>query len=324
MRALFLTKLLFFASNVTLIILVLLSIKFFANKPNRKFNDTVEVFNYSVKDSKTSADRTHNQRYSNKTEFKYILQWTSPRNVPFNSMGVGRSAFTSRNCPYTNCIVTSEKSYFSSVTEFDVIAFAGPEIAEFPEYFMPDRRARHQKYVFASIESAENYPVCSDRFDGFFNWTWTYKLDSDLRWGYMDVKDSYNNIIGPNKIMHWLKLEDMKPVSEEFKTKLKTKNKAAAWMVSNCNDMSGRHEFSKALKAELEKYKLELDIYGNCGELSCPRSNDAICMQMLREKYFFYLSFENSFSEDYVTEKLLKALQNNVVPIVFGGANYTR
>ncbi|KAJ8728733.1 hypothetical protein PYW07_006429 [Mythimna separata] len=33
---------------------------------------------------------------------------------------------------------------------------------------------------------------------------------------------------------------------------------------------------------------------------------------------------ENSFDEDYVTEKLLTALQHNMVPIVYGGADYTR
>nr|XP_037877562.1 alpha-(1,3)-fucosyltransferase C-like [Bombyx mori] len=45
---------------------------------------------------------------------------------------------------------------------------------------------------------------------------------------------------------------------------------------------------------------------------------------MIREKYYFYLSFENSFGEDYVTEKLLHALEFDAVPVVYGGANYTR
>nr|XP_053607875.1 alpha-(1,3)-fucosyltransferase C-like isoform X2 [Plodia interpunctella] len=38
----------------------------------------------------------------------------------------------------------------------------------------------------------------------------------------------------------------------------------------------------------------------------------------------FKQTFENSFSEDYVTEKLLIALKNNAIPVVYGGANYTR
>jgi hypothetical protein len=39
--------------------------------------------------------------------------------------------------------------------------------------------------------------------------------------------------------------------------------------------------------------------------------------------YFFYLSFENSFCPDYVTEKLYTAFETGTVPVVFGGANYS-
>ncbi|KAJ2937861.1 hypothetical protein O0L34_g18682 [Tuta absoluta] len=45
---------------------------------------------------------------------------------------------------------------------------------------------------------------------------------------------------------------------------------------------------------------------------------------MIKNNYYFYLSFENSFCDDYVTEKLLNAVQNYAVPIVYGGANYSR
>lgn len=314
MRAPLLRKIFFCASIVTLLICVLFAFRISLNNP---FN-TVKVF-INSKDSKTGViNKNKNPMY------KYILQWTSPRNVPFDSMGIGQQGFTSRNCSYTNCIVTSEKYYLNDITDFDVIAFAGPEIVSFPDIFLPTRRAHHQKYVFASIESSYNYPICSNRFDGFFNWSWTFRLDSDVRWGYMDIKDSNNKIIGPNEVMHWMDLKDMKPVSEEFKQKLKSKRIAAAWFVSNCFDRSGRFLLAQALEHELKKYNLELNVFGDCGKFACPQSRDEICMKMLGETYFFYLSFENSISKDYVTEKLLKALQTNVVPIVFGGANYTR
>lgn len=45
---------------------------------------------------------------------------------------------------------------------------------------------------------------------------------------------------------------------------------------------------------------------------------------MLDTEYKFYLAFENSLCVDYVTEKLYGALQRGIVPVVFGGANYTR
>ena len=47
-------------------------------------------------------------------------------------------------------------------------------------------------------------------------------------------------------------------------------------------------------------------------------------MTMLDSKYKFYLSFENSFCEDYVTEKFFTVLAYNTVPVVMGGANYSK
>ena len=43
----------------------------------------------------------------------------------------------------------------------------------------------------------------------------------------------------------------------------------------------------------------------------------------MNDDYKFYLSFENSLCRDYVTEKLWRILQINVVPIVLGSANYS-
>lgn len=45
---------------------------------------------------------------------------------------------------------------------------------------------------------------------------------------------------------------------------------------------------------------------------------------MLETTYKYYLSFENSICTDYVTEKLFKVMQYNIVPIVMGGANYSQ
>jgi alpha-1,3-fucosyltransferase len=48
------------------------------------------------------------------------------------------------------------------------------------------------------------------------------------------------------------------------------------------------------------------------------------CYDMLERDYKFYLSFENSICVDYVTEKFFAILDYNVVPVVLGGANYSR
>jgi hypothetical protein len=43
---------------------------------------------------------------------------------------------------------------------------------------------------------------------------------------------------------------------------------------------------------------------------------------MLKQKYKFYLSFENSFCKEYLTEKVAKMMSLNIVPIVLGGSRY--
>ncbi|KAG6450281.1 alpha-(1,3)-fucosyltransferase C [Manduca sexta] len=299
-------KILYYCSILFLIVIVYVTLKdFLSNKNDHRNNKKIRVLN-------------------EETTMKYILQWTSPRNVPFVYMGVGQNGFIERKCPHVNCIVTADPNYLEDITKFDVIAFAGPEVVRMSEERLPKKRSPRQKYAFASIESSHNYPVCSNRFDNYFNWTWTYKLDSEVRWGYISIRDKDKKVVGPKKDMHWPKLEDMDPISDELKAKLKTKTKAAAWFVSNCLTNSKRERFVNDLKMELEKYKHVIDIYGRCGLMSCSRDSPDKCNKLIEDTYYFYLSFENSFAEDYVTEKLVTPLQNNAVPIVFGGGNYTR
>ena len=40
--------------------------------------------------------------------------------------------------------------------------------------------------------------------------------------------------------------------------------------------------------------------------------------------YKFYLSFENSVCNDYVTEKFYEILAHDLVPVVYGGINYAK
>lgn len=264
----------------------------------------------------------YERRQINRT--KYILIWTLPNTDPLMYLGQGQQRFITRNCKETKCFISTNRSLFDSITQFDVIVFSIKEIVEKKVTDLPIGRSLSQKYVFASSESSDYYPLCDDRFDKYFNVTWTYKLNSDISYGYIVIRNDEGDVIGPKEVMQWKSIEDMDPINDTLKIKLTSKRFAAAWFVSNCNAPSNRDNFVKELQNELKKFQMDVDIYGSCGTKKCPRRSMASCLQLVERDYYFYLSFENSFSEDYVTEKLLHALQNYAVPVVFGDANYSR
>jgi len=106
--------------------------------------------------------------------------------------------------------------------------------------------------------------------------------------------------------------------------------------VTNCNSQSGREVYVNELKkhidvyfhCDIEYFKVliviifKVDIFGGCGTFTCPRSNETACWEMAEQKYYFYLSFENSICKDYVTEKFFNAMNYKIIPIVFGGTDY--
>lgn len=98
--------------------------------------------------------------------------------------------------------------------------------------------------------------------------------------------------------------------SKEHKTKL------VLWIVSNCHTQSKREEYV----SELERF-VPVDIYGSCGDFPCSRDGGG-CLPAISHQYKFYLSFENSLCNDYITEKLFIVMQYDIVPVVFGGGDY--
>lgn len=262
--------------------------------------------------------------YSTKRQdLKYVLQWTTSNVAPFLFMGRGQEGFIKRNCPVQNCFMTDDRLYFRDVKDFDVVLFNGPELHR-SYWTFPTQRAPYQIYTFVSTESSDNYPICQPSFDYFFNRTWTYKLDSDIPFNYIIITNKRYQIIGPKREMHWIDINKMLPINDSIKARLAKKTKAAAWFVSNCYAVNDRDTIAKSLKDELKKYGLQLDIYGKCGDMICEKYEQKQCSALVERDYYFYLAFENSFSEDYVTEKLLTALQHYSVPVVYGAANYSR
>ncbi|XP_076034300.1 uncharacterized protein LOC143021023 isoform X2 [Oratosquilla oratoria] len=69
---------------------------------------------------------------------------------------------------------------------------------------------------------------------------------------------------------------------------------------------------------------LPVDTFGGCGRFSCGSNEGEACYRkVLAPNYKFYLAFEDNMCEDYVSDKPYRALMHGMVPVVFGGANYS-
>ncbi|XP_023026855.2 alpha-(1,3)-fucosyltransferase C [Leptinotarsa decemlineata] len=225
---------------------------------------------------------------------KYVLYWTEMFHQADFNLGFGRKIF--ENCSVNNCFATNNRSVMS-VEDFDAILFHG---VEFSPLFhgVPTKRSPHQVYVYSNQEAPTNSPKLTVP-KNFFNWTMTYRSDSDVIRPYGFFEASTTDYYPPSM------------------GEIKNKRKKIAWLVSNCIASSLRED----LYRKISKF-VQVDVYGACGNLTCSKKDADGCYKFLEKHYKFYLSFENSLCKDYVTEKLFNILKYNLVPIVYGDADY--
>jgi alpha-1,3-fucosyltransferase len=210
--------------------------------------------------------------------------------------------------------VTGDRSLFN---QSDVVIFS---IQRMNLTDLPTHRFPHQRFVFFEMESpatTDYRPLLHNRTRfGFFNWTMTYRLDSDIvhRDSYGIVLPIQNSTMTSSYPKVRLRgsssaaLHDRKD-SDEL-VNIASKKKLAVWFVSHCVTSNRREDYVK----ELSKY-IPVDIYGKCGNLTCTNRNQ--CKEMIRKDYKFYIAFENSLCTDYVTEKLATGLIYDTVPVGF-------
>ncbi|XP_077187794.1 3-galactosyl-N-acetylglucosaminide 4-alpha-L-fucosyltransferase FUT3-like isoform X2 [Paroedura picta] len=158
----------------------------------------------------------------------------------------------------------------------------------------PNPRPPSQLWIWFNLESPSHSPNLGF-MDNQFNLTMSYRRDSGIftPYGWLEVLDHPQNVTVPPK------------------------SKLVAWVVSNWNSGSHREQYYE----ELKKY-IKVDVYGQ-NHLPLPRDKHLSTLS----QYKFYLSFENSIHEDYITEKVWKdAFLSMAVPIVMGPPrkNYER
>ncbi|KAJ8019534.1 Glycoprotein 3-alpha-L-fucosyltransferase A [Holothuria leucospilota] len=154
-----------------------------------------------------------------------------------------------------------------------------------------------QLWIYMTKESPRHSrKMIPDHHRLAYNWSMTYHTESDFVIPYGKYIEGIPEIHA-NDTTNWA----------AGKTRL------IAWMASNCAVSSwSRMKFVRNLER-----LIQVDTYGRCGKLNCPR-NELKCDEIL-SSHKFYLALENSECQDYITEKFWKnAFTHHLVPIVYG------
>lgn len=301
---------------------LLFSIGFFLSSQNCEDEDPENIGN-SLGENRADVESSLRPPHLEFDSYKKILYFNNYFHLSDWRFGFGNEPFVSNNCPVTNCYVTADRTLLPSLAQFDAILFHARDmdkrIIQVPNQ---ERRKPNQVYVFFIMESPLNDGLnyTNKRFHNFFNWTMTYRMDSDIARPYGWISEKTKPSFYPSQVTQWLEPRPLHPAERSARTH--PKSKMVAWIVSNCNTHSNREDY-----AELLKKHISVDVFGACGDgkLVCSKEGEhhsQDCTHKLEEDYRFYLSFENSFCSGYVTEKFYKALSLDIIPIVLGAADY--
>jgi hypothetical protein len=212
------------------------------------------------------------------------------------------------------CQFTRDKRKLS---QSSLVAF---HLYDINRHQLPERKKSkndNQNWIFITGESPINFYYQNPSFssymlDNYFDRSISYKYDSPFAIFSPTIKSRISSKENFNS--SYLYKEITQREQQLNIDSLKYKKKAIVWIVSNCNTFSQREKYVE----ELKKF-ISIDIYGKCGT-PCSQANNRQCNIDLRD-YYFYLSFENSRCNSYITEKFWNIITNNthrLVPIVMG------
>ncbi|XP_045029527.1 alpha-(1,3)-fucosyltransferase C-like isoform X2 [Daphnia magna] len=248
---------------------------------------------------------------------KTILIWNNPEILDTSTFGEGHEPFIEHQCQVSDCIVYYNYSSLP-LEDYDAILIHMHELnkTQMPTF----SRRKHQRFVFLTQESPDAMTTLNVTTMGnVFNWTMSYKFNSDIQMLYGRIRPRSTAPNNPKDMLQRIRETQLPKNYAANKTRL------VAWMVSHCETPGQRERYV----AQLRKF-IPVHIYGACGNFKCPQSSiyrfisGPECYAKLESKYKFYLSFENSICNDYVTEKFFEAMNRRLIPIVYGGANYSQ
>jgi len=257
------------------------------------------VFSYPDKDDGEDSDLGPRKK---------ILLWNGDWSDAY-TFGTGHQAFVDAQCPVSNCEIVrngSDSEDSELLRTFDALLVNVHQLWMTPDWLtaLPAYpKQRKARIVYFSRESASYTYTGAEELPGsYFNWSMTYQHDADVPFPYGRVAALATNY-------STTQLAEMK---DQWLAEVQLKSQTIVWIVNKCQTMSRR----EAYVDQLRQY-IDVDICGRCGDSVCDYNKMA-------DRYKFYLAFEDSLCDDYVTEGFYEALDSHVVPVVLGGANYSQ
>ncbi|XP_069478126.1 4-galactosyl-N-acetylglucosaminide 3-alpha-L-fucosyltransferase FUT6-like isoform X2 [Ambystoma mexicanum] len=189
------------------------------------------------------------------------------------------------------CNFTAERDLYSRA---DAVILHHRDVCSTKAMLPREPRPHNQRWIWFNLESPRHSPNLN-LLDNLINMTLSYRVDSDIfsPYGWIEKAITPQNFSIP------------------------TKTKLVAWVVSNWDSTLARVAYYNQLKNHIN-----IDMFGG--------RNKPLPYKLLQptiSQYKFYLAFENSLNQDYITEKLWNnALMSGTVPVVLGPTreNYER
>ena len=286
--------------------------------------DNVNAPSYSSADTRglnLGGDRIHERKSAFDERVIRILTWTDVFKGFNHWFGKQLEGVAKCNTPIS-CEYSNNHSLYNIS---DLILFHTRLAVK--NDALPSYRLPHQHWVTFLRETPIKLLRINHPQNSWFNWTIAYTLKADIARPYgmclpklekmakdpSSITDTIRRVYRnrTDSVARQNRKQD-KPDSGNYAT---GKTRTVLWAVSNCITQSRRERYVEELKRHIK-----IDIIGKCGDDSvCKDRNN--CLDVY-QKYKFYLSFENSLCTDYITEKLWSRMEQGIVPIVLGGADY--
>jgi len=206
-------------------------------------------------------------------------------------------------CGSDTCRVSSSHSHLANASAV-VVSLA--DILPWSWTWLPMQTPKDQIWVAKWSEAPWFYKARklldprAGSLDNIFRWTVSYQSHSTFQSSMFEK---------PLDNCSWVPVSPPPaPPAPSSLPSMASKSELAVWIVSHCQTNSHREDYVR----ELQKY-MPVSVLGKCG-----LGRDSSAWHQVHWAKF-YLAFENSVCDDYITEKFHFILANyNTVPVVLG------